>query len=84
MTAIKYISTPSPSTSPLEFTIKGGPSAMRLAIGPGKLNLSLVNKSTGLIDGPFSDMKDHVHSTFCNVGGVSCKIDFFIVVLGVQ
>ena len=84
MTAIKYISTLSPNTGPSEFTIKGGPSAMRLAMGPGKLNLSKVNECTGLIDGPFFDIKDQVHSAFCDVDGVSCNIEFLIFVLGEQ
>ena len=57
---------------------------MRLAMGPGKLNLSKVNECTGLIDGPFSDIKDQVHSAFCDIDGVSCKIELFIVVLSEQ
>lgn len=57
---------------------------MRLAIGPGKLNLSKVNECTGLIDDSFSDIKDQVHSAFCEVDGVSCKTEFLIVVLGEQ
>ena len=81
MAAINYISTRTSSTNPLIFTIKGGLLAMRLIIGPRKLNLHKADEFADMINSPFSDFKGQVYSAFCDVDGVSCKITIFLVVL---
>ena len=72
---------PSPKHKFFEFMIKGGASAMRLATDQENSIFISSMSLPAWNNGPFSDIKAQFHSAFCDVDGVSCKIESFIVVL---